>query len=113
MTTPPRQLAGWIEAGDVKALSRLPGVGARTAEHIVATLRGKLDAFALAGAAPAEKVFDWTDAQRAAVEVLVQWGDSRADAERWLQRAARLHPDAAGPDEWVRLAYRIKTGLER
>lgn len=114
MTIPPRQMASWIEAGDVRSLARLPGVGPRTAEHIVATLRGKLEAFALAGAAvPPEQAIEWTEAQRAALEVLVQWGDSRADVERWLQRAAQLHPQADTPDEWVRLAYRIKTGVER
>lgn len=112
MTIPPRQLAGWIEAGDVRSLSRLPGVGSRTAEHIVATLRGKLEAFALVGAAAQEAV-EWTEAQRAALEVLVQWGDGRADAERWLLRAAQLHPEVNTPDEWVRCAYRIKTGVER
>jgi hypothetical protein len=62
---------------------------------------------------PAEQVIEWTESQRAALEVLVQWGDSRADVERWLQRAAQLHPQTDTPDEWVRLAYRIKTGVER
>ena len=53
-----------------------------------------------------------SQAQRDALEVLVAWGDSRSDAERWLQRAAQLHPDLSGPDEWVRVAYRVKAGVE-
>ena len=40
-------IACWIEEGDVASLRRLPGIGARTAETIVARLRGKVTPFAL------------------------------------------------------------------
>ncbi len=40
-------IACWIEEGDVQSLRRLPGIGARTAETIVARLRGKVTPFAL------------------------------------------------------------------
>ena len=53
-----------------------------------------------------------SQAQRDALEVLVAWGDARADAERWLERAIQLHPDFEATDDWVRLAYRVKTGME-
>ena len=46
------------------------------------------------------------------VEVLVAWGDPRGEAERWLSRAAQLRPGLDSADEWVRVAYRIKTGVE-
>jgi hypothetical protein len=51
-------------------------------------------------------------AQRDALEVLVGWGDARTDAQQWLQRAAQIQPDVDSADEWVRLAYRVKTGTE-
>ncbi len=41
LAVPIEQVAAAIEQGDAVSLSRLPGVGKRTAEQIVATLRGK------------------------------------------------------------------------
>ncbi len=113
LAEPVRRIATWIESGDTKALTRLPGIGRRAAELVVASLRGKMHDLALppSGVA-ASKPTDLSQAQRDALEVLVAWGDTRADAERWLERAAQLHPDMQAPDEWVRLAYRVKSGVE-
>lgn len=113
LAEPPGIIASAIEDGDAKMLTRLPGIGKRASEQIVAELRGKLDAFAIGAAAqrsPAKT--DWTAEQRDALEVLVAWGDRRADVEQWLQRAAQLHPDIDKSDDWIRAAYRIKTGSE-
>jgi Holliday junction DNA helicase RuvA len=110
---PVRRIATWIESGDAKALAHLPGIGSRAAELIVASLKGKMDDLALPAAEPKEtKTGRLSQAQRDALEVLVAWGDTRGDAERWLERAAQLTPDVQTPDEWVRAAYRIKTGVE-
>jgi Holliday junction DNA helicase RuvA len=114
---PVAAVAGYIEAGNSPALARLPGIGARAAEQIVAELRGKVTAFAAgaaagSGRAEPERVHQWTPAQRDALEVLVALGERRIEAERWLERAAQLHPDAAEADEWVRAAYRVKTGAQ-
>ncbi len=112
LAQPVRQIATWIESGDVKALARLPGIGARAAELIVASLKGKMDDLALPAATAAAEAVTLSQAQRDALEVLVAWGDSRVEADRWLQRAIQLHPDMASPDEWVRAAYRVKAGIE-
>ncbi len=113
LAEPVRRIASWIESGDAKALARLPGIGNRAAELIVATLKGKVSDLALGdGGFAAGKAVELTSAQRDAMEVLVAWGDPRGDAERWLQRAAQLHPDLQSPDEWVRVAYRVKAGME-
>ena len=53
-----------------------------------------------------------SEPQRDALEVLTAWGDSRSDAQQWLERAAQLNPDVESPDEWVRAAYRVKMGAE-
>ncbi|RLC29801.1 MAG: Holliday junction DNA helicase RuvA, partial [Deltaproteobacteria bacterium] len=42
MHIPVREIAGAIESGDVAALKRLKGIGARTAQKIIATLQGKM-----------------------------------------------------------------------
>jgi Holliday junction DNA helicase RuvA len=110
---PAGQVAAWIEGGDLKSLKLLPGIGARAAEQIVAELRGKLkDLAAGAGATRAPVEVRLNDDQRVALQILLEWGDARHEAERWLERAAQLHPDLSGADEWVRAAYRVKTGVE-
>ncbi len=109
----PAHVATAIEEGDTKALARLPGIGKRASEQIVAELRGKLEAFAIAaGAERTAARAEWTPAQRDALEILIAWGERRADAEQWLQRAGQLHPDIDQADEWIRAAYRIKAGNE-
>lgn len=114
LAQPVRKIAAWIEAGDTKALAGLPGIGARAAEMIVATLRGKVADLAMGAAVVPEgaKATELTSAQRDALEILVAWGDPRAEAQRWIERAAQLHPDLSGPDQWVRVAYRVKAGIE-
>jgi Holliday junction DNA helicase RuvA len=109
---PVRRIASWIESADVKALARLPGIGPRAADLIVASLRGKMDDLAMPGVATEGAGTRLSQTQRDALEVLVAWGDSRGDGERWLARAAQLNPDLQSPDEWVRAAYRVKTGVE-
>jgi Holliday junction DNA helicase RuvA len=110
---PAGQVAAWIESGDVKSLKLLPGIGARAADQIIAELRGKLKDLAVAAGATREPVeARLNDDQRVALQILLEWGDARHEAERWLERAAQLHPELSGPDEWVRAAYRVKTGAE-
>lgn len=108
LAQPVGQVAAAIEEGDELALGRLPGVGKRGASQIVAELRGKMTPFAVTRVA-IDTVEDWTAEQRDALDVLIALGERRADGARWLSRARQLHPETRGSDEWVRLAYRIRT----
>jgi len=110
LVEPVRKIAAWIETADAKALAKLPGIGPRAAELVVASLRGKMNDLALPTGSDGRTTAQWSPVQRDALEILVAWGDGRADAERWLERAAQLHPDLDSPGEWVRMAYRVKTG---
>ncbi|UCE59424.1 MAG: hypothetical protein JSU63_18520 [Phycisphaerales bacterium] len=114
LAVPVRQIASWIEAGDTKALSRLPGIGARAAQLVVASLKGKMDDLALPSASTTavDEAVQLSQAQRDALEILITWGDSRFDAQRWLHRAMQLHPELESADDWVRTAYKVKTGVE-
>ena len=105
MAEPVRRIATWIESGDTVALTRMPGIGKRGAEMVVATLKGKMEDLALPveGDSKQESI-KLSEAQRDALEVLVAWGDPRGEAERWLSRAAQLHPALDSADEWVRSA---------
>jgi Holliday junction DNA helicase RuvA len=112
LTEPVRRVAHWIQSGDAKALTALPGIGKRASEMIVAELNGKLDEWAVGGESPAVEIGKFSDAQRDALEVLLALGESRQDAERWLERAAQLHPDLQETEAWVKAGYRIKSGVE-
>ena len=117
MSVPARQLAAAIEQADVRLLTTLPEIGKKTAAQIVTELQGKLQAFlvatgsggALAGGAGAlSGISEMTQAQRIALDILVQWGDRRADAQRWVAAAVEADPQLTEPDDIVRAAYRAK-----
>ncbi len=114
LAAPVARIASFIESGDTKALCGLPGIGKRMAEQIVAQLRGKVGSHAYADDAdvPEAAKHEFTADQRDAIEIIVAWGDGRDDAQRWIARAAQLHADVSGPEQWVKVAYRIKSGSE-
>ncbi len=107
MSLPVSQLAAAIESGDVRLLTSLPEIGKKTAAQIITELRGQVGEFAGPTGTPVTAPA-LTDAQRVAVEILVQWGDRRADAERWVAAAVEGDPTLAEPDAIVRAAYAAK-----
>lgn len=109
MAVPAHQLAAAIESGDDRLLTSLPEIGKRTAAQIVTDLRGKLERFLLPSAAPLP-MRELTDAQKVALEILIQWGDKRPDAQRWITQAVEAHPNVTTPEDIVRAAYRAKHG---
>ncbi len=86
---PARELAGIIRTGEVAQLTRIPGIGKKTAERLVLELRDKIDF----GAAPAA-----SSAQQAAralsgleqdcVSALVNLGGKAEAAETAVRKAA-------------------------
>jgi Holliday junction DNA helicase RuvA len=116
LVIPTRQVAAAIESGHAKTLATMPGIGKRMADQIIAELKGKLTEFALGdpdrppispAAAPGEA---WSQSMRDALEFLAgPMGERRQDAQRWLERALQLHPGDHAADEWVRLAYKVRS----
>jgi len=109
MAVPPHQLAAAIEHGDERLLSTLPEIGKKTAQQVIHDLRGKVVRFLIETAAPTP-VHEMTDAQKVALEILVQWGDKRADAQRWITAAVENEKALTKPEDIVRAAYRAKHG---
>jgi len=105
LTKPVSEIARWVEAGDVKSLQSLPGIGARLSQTIIAQLAGKLTQEALlrggAEAAPgATPVVE--DLHEDAVEALVSLQYSRRDAERAVEQAVASGRDFAGLEDLLR-----------
>ncbi len=94
---PPAVIARAIEKEDLALLQRLPGVGARGAQKMVATLRGKVAATAMSRpeAAPAMKPAQGGDVRSEAIAVLVNLGFRQAEAATKVDDALRQKPDLA------------------
>ena len=86
-------IAHWIETEDKAALRNLPGVGVRQADQIIAELKGKVVEEALLRdehytELPTEKPPAMEQALADAVEVLVNLGYQRREAQRWVGEVA-------------------------
>ena len=109
MAVPVHQLATAIEHGDERLLVSLPDIGKKTAQQIVTDMRGKLDAFVVPHAGPAP-LSELSNTQKVALDILVQWGDRRADAQRWVTAAVEADASLEAPEDIVRAAYKQKHG---
>lgn len=115
------QIAMAIADRDTSFLQSLPEIGKRTAETIIASLHGKVDHFATAGAfvkstgkdAKANDVNDTpsTGMAREALEVLMQLGENRAQGVNWIN-IALANPDDRPRDvtALIERCFRIKAG---
>ena len=112
MARPIGEIAAAIQAKDVTFLKALPEIGARTAEHIIADLTGKIDAYAVGVAAPAagEQGPELPEPAAEAIAVLVQLGERRADATALIERVLSVAPELKTPEEFLQHAYRLKAG---
>ena len=103
-------IARWIEAGDTASLGKLPSVGKRTAETMVAQLRGKVTEEALLADEGFERAQtprspSQSDVGRDTTDALVALGYSKAEAERIVQQVeAELQP--ATVEEAIRAVFR-------
>lgn len=94
-------IARAIEQEDRSVLSRMPGIGARSADKIIATLRGKLMTEAAMHDAGVAQPVDAArlESKRAvadAVEAITALGYSRGDAKRLVEDALEADPDLNG-----------------
>lgn len=95
-------LEGAIRAGDAATLSKIPGIGKKTAERLVIELQSRLGIASTASvsAAPAAEPSVYRDA----VAALIALGYKTADADAAVRKAAaRLGPNAT-TEELVRTA---------
>ncbi|MFO8004541.1 Holliday junction branch migration protein RuvA [Thioalkalivibrio sp.] len=97
------ELARHITGGDVAALTRVPGIGKRTAERVVLELGERLTELGFGAAAGAEAGAPGKGVEREALAALEALGYRAADAERML---AAVRGQADTTEGLVRLALR-------
>jgi Holliday junction DNA helicase RuvA len=99
---PASELRGKLAAGDEAALTRVPGIGKRTAARLVLELKDRMGT-----PPPGEATVSSVDDEL--VDVLIGWGYRRAEAERVLG----LSDIAAVADAGARLAAATARLLKR
>jgi Holliday junction DNA helicase RuvA len=112
LSMPIATIAAAIENGDDKTLMSLPTIGRRMAQQIITELRGKLQVFA--GETEPSKTMGagFRPFQVEAMEILIAWGEKRAEAIELVELACRKHPDISSAEALVPLVYRLKQGVE-
>ena len=100
------EFARLVQAGDVAALTRIPGIGKKTAERIVVELRDRIDHAIVS--APAGVASVPRDARGEAEAALQQLGYKPAEAQRLATAAA-----AEGDDAEVIIRKALRAALGR
>ena len=105
---PPQQLATAIAGGDVRALTKVPGIGKKGAERIVLELRDKVvSASGDGGQAAAQAVVPAAAGDDQVAEALIGLGWSAKQAEDAVAKvAARPEAEGANTPTVLRLALR-------
>ena len=93
---PVDEFARLVQTGDVASLTRIPGIGKKTAERMVVELRDRATDFAGAGGMLGASGAVPHDPQSEAVVALQQLGYKPAEAARMARDATAAGDDAAG-----------------
>lgn len=83
-----------VQAGDITAITRIPGIGKKTAERIVVELRDRVGDLGAGAALGVSSGSVAGDATSEAVAALLQLGYKPAEASRMAQKAAEAGDDA-------------------
>ncbi|MFN9368434.1 MAG: Holliday junction branch migration protein RuvA [Planctomycetia bacterium] len=103
---PVGEIAAAIDGQDAKTLATLPGIGAATAERMIAKLRRRMPKFALLGAreAPGEAVA--ADVLSETFDVLRSLGHTDADARRLVDSLRQEKKKPADVQAALEIIYR-------
>ena len=98
-----QQFALCVANGDVAMLTRVPGVGKKTAECLIIEMRDKVDALVIEGA-PLTPVAGDQSIVSEAVEALQALGYRSTEAEKMIVRAQQQSDKAASASQLIKLA---------
>ncbi len=107
MTIPVRDIADAIEANRLDQLKSLKGIGARSAQKIIATLQGKVGKFAMIRKSELPSDTEPQDYVKPVLDVLVeQLGHKPADAKRMITAAMKRNEHIDTPEALFDEVYR-------
>jgi Holliday junction DNA helicase RuvA len=100
------ELARYVSTGDVASLTRLPGIGKKTAERIIMELRDKLEGLSVtSGSGPISAGAVSTDPATEASHALASLGYKPAEVSRMISAVAEADMDA---EEIIRKALQTR-----
>jgi len=112
LVLPIRDIATAIENRDPSTLSRLPGVGGRMAEKIIAELNGKTSKFALSKdgepLARPERDKPMIPLEQDAMEVLVQLQYKPAEAKQMIDSALESDPNISSAEQLISFIFKTE-----
>jgi len=107
LTVPVREIATAIEAGEINQLTKLKGIGRRTAQKIIATLEGKMGKFALIRPDDRQAEPPVEDFSKQVLDVMIkQLGHRMADARQMIEKALKLNSAIKTAEELFEEVYR-------
>jgi len=110
LTRPVGEIARHIEEKDTRSLQKLKGIGARKAEKIIATLKGKVAKYALIQE-KADVPGDSEDFRKEVELVLVdQLGYKATEARKMVEEAMIRNPSIGSSEELFHEVYRGQRG---
>jgi Holliday junction DNA helicase RuvA len=105
----PEELVKCLAVGDPSRLTKIPGVGAKTAERLILELRGKLRAGPFEGS-PAGAIHAAAEpgAGNEAYEALLSLGYNEKQVARAIERVRQVAADKELPvEEWIKKALQV------
>ena len=102
-------IADAIETGNKQLLGHLDGIGPRTADKIIATLKGRVGKYALLQdehlAEPPAAPVTTSEIEHEALAILVQLGYKRPEAQRMIREALAREANPRSAEELIQLIY--------
>jgi len=107
LTVPVREIATAIESGEINQLTKLKGIGRRTAQKIIATLEGKMGKFALIRSEDRQIEPPAEDFSKQVLGVMIkQLGHRMADAQQMIDKALKRNSAIKTAEELIEEVYR-------
>ena len=107
LTIPVSEIALAIETKDIHKLKSLKGIGARTAQKIIATLNGKMAKFVIYNTSEEKDTMVSEDFVYPVLDVLItQLGHKTVDAKKMINEALQRNKNISTPEELFDEVYR-------
>lgn len=101
------EIADWIRKGKTELLTRVPGIGPKTASRLIVELKDKLEKMKITAALPGGAVRVESTFEEEATMALVTLGFGRLEARRAIDKALSGNGHPKNVEELIRQALRV------
>jgi len=101
------EIADWIRKGKTQLLTRVPGIGPKTASRLVVELKDKLEKWKIREGVPGGALRVESTFEEESALALVTLGFGRLEAKRVIERALSENGQPKNVEELIRQALRV------